>query len=320
MKPVQVGLLIALGVLGGVVVTKWLGSPSEKTTSTAIPATPTPATPEPSQLSSRTQPSEPLPPPPVAEREPRPSSLPSHKASKPTQRAAARAPEHTTPPAPIATTPAPGTPAPATTTPNVSVPETPSANVEKIAPTEPLPPPPQKVTLASGTQLSVRLGESLSSERNHPGDTFSATLVDPLVVDGFVIAERGARLEGRVVESKQAGRVQGLSAISLELTRLTTSDGQRVPISTETFEKAGPSSKGGDAAKIGAAAGIGAAIGAIAGGGKGAAIGAGVGGAAGTGGVLATRGKAAELPTETKIGFRLRNSVTVTEKRSSKSG
>jgi hypothetical protein len=67
-------------------------------------------------------------------------------------------------------------------------------------------------------------------------------------------------------------------------------------------------------AKVGAVTAIGAAIGAIAGGGKGAAIGAATGGAAGTGGVLATRGKSTTLPSETRISFRLRNAVTITER------
>ena len=35
---------------------------------------------------------------------------------------------------------------------------------------------------------------------------FLATLDRPLVVDGFIIAERGSRLEGRVVEAQPAGR------------------------------------------------------------------------------------------------------------------
>ena len=99
------------------------------------------------------------------------------------------------------------------------------------------------------------------------------------------------------------------------VTRLNTSDGQHIPIQTESFQKTGPKSVGEDVAKVGAAAGIGAAIGAIAGGGKGAAIGAAVGGAAGTGGVMATRGKAATIASETKISFRLRDSVTITERR-----
>ena len=156
--------------------------------------------------------------------------------------------------------------------------------------------------------------ESLSSDRAQTGDTFSATLDQPLVVDGFVIAERGARLLGKVTSVEKAGRVKGVAQLTLELTELTTADRQKIPIHTDAFVREGPKSVGSDAAKVGVAAGIGAAIGAIAGGGRGAAIGAGVGGAAGTGGVLATRGKAAVLPVETRLSFRLSAPVTVTEK------
>ncbi|HLZ96479.1 MAG TPA: hypothetical protein VKP66_00950, partial [Steroidobacteraceae bacterium] len=118
----------------------------------------------------------------------------------------------------------------------------------------------------------------------------------------------------KIVQSQRAGRVKGLSDLAIELTQLVTSDGQRVPIATETFLKHGQSSTGEDAAKIGAGAVIGAAIGAIAGGGKGAGIGAAAGGAAGAGDVILTRGKPAVLPAETQINFRLRNSVTITER------
>jgi hypothetical protein len=179
----------------------------------------------------------------------------------------------------------------------------------------PPPPPARRVTLDVGTVLSVRLIESVSSDRNHPGDTFTASLDEPLVVDNMVIAEKGARVEGRIVDTTQAGRVKGLAAIALELTTLVTSDGQRVAISTESFKKDGPDSKKKDAAKVGGGAALGAIIGAIAGGGKGAAIGAGVGGAAGTGAVVGTRGDAAVLASETKLTFHLSNSVTITEKR-----
>jgi hypothetical protein len=178
----------------------------------------------------------------------------------------------------------------------------------------PEPKKPQVVTIPSGTLLTVRLDEALSSERNQDGDTFRATLDSPLVVDGLVIAERGSRVEGRVVETEKGGRVQGLARLAVALTTFTSSDGQKIKIQTESFARNAENSKKSDAAKIGAGAAIGAAIGAIAGGGKGAAIGAGVGGAAGTGGVLATRGKAAEIPVETRMSFRVRDPITITEK------
>ena len=170
------------------------------------------------------------------------------------------------------------------------------------------------VVVPAGTLLSARLGEGLTTERNQVGDTFTATLDQALVVDGFVIAERGARMKGKVVESVPAGRVKGLAQLGVELTELRTADGQQVVLTTEAFHKSGTPSKKEDAAKVGAGAGIGAAIGAIAGGGKGAAIGAVIGGASGAGTVLATRGKEAELPVETRISFKLRDAVNITEK------
>jgi len=91
-----------------------------------------------------------------------------------------------------------------------------------------------------------------------------ATLDEPLVVDGLVIAEKGARADGRVVDLLEAGRVKGLAHLSLELTSLMLSDGQKVELRTARFEKEGPSSKTEDSQKVGIGAAIGAAIGAIA--------------------------------------------------------
>lgn len=213
-------------------------------------------------------------------------------------------------PAPQAQTPPPAAPAPPVEQPVVKTEPEPA-----VAPVPPPPPPPHVVTIAAGTLLPVRLVEGLSTDRNQAGDGFTATLDAPLIVDGFVLAERGSKLEGKVVESDKGGRVQGVSSLVIQLTRLTTSDGQHVAIQTASFHKNGDKSTKEDVAKVGVAAGIGAAIGAIAGGGKGAGIGAAAGGAAGTGGVLVTRGKAAMLPSETRINFKLQTAVTVTERR-----
>jgi hypothetical protein len=202
----------------------------------------------------------------------------------------------------------------------------PAAPIEAEIPPEPQPPPatappedvapappepevraPHTVTIQAGTFLPVRIGETLSAAHNQAGDGFLATLDQPLVVDGFVIAERGSRLEGRVVEAN--------TRLGIELVKLSTADGQHIQIRTQAFSKDPASSAGGDAAKVGAGAALGAAIGAVAGGGKGAAIGAASGGAAGGGVVAATRGKPAILTAETKISFRVEQPVTVTEKR-----
>jgi len=121
----------------------------------------------------------------------------------------------------------------------------------------------------------------------------------PAIVD--CVADRG-------------GKVRGVSGLSVELKSLMTSDGQKVNLQTDSFERHAEASHTQDAAKVGAGAAVGAIIGAIASGGKGAAVGAGVGGGAGAGDVLLTRGKPTTLPSETRISFRLRTPVTITEK------
>ena len=216
--------------------------------------------------------------------------------------------------------PAPVPPVSAPVQPPTPEPAAPPAQVQPVPETPPrveLPPPPPEphsVTIPAGTTLNVRIGETLSTKHNKPGDTFLATLDQPLVADGFVIAERGARVEGRVVETDPGGRVDGVAHLNVELVKLATSDGQHVRIHTGSYTKQANTSHKQDAAKIGAGAAIGAVIGAIAGGGKGAGIGAGVGGAAGAGDVLLTRGKPAEIPVETRVAFRLSDSLTLTER------
>lgn len=202
----------------------------------------------------------------------------------------------------------------------------PQASVPAVAPASEAPRPavagkpappkrePRQVTVPAGTLIPVRLRDALSTERQSVHDPFFATLDAPLIVEGLVIAERGALVRGRIVEATGSGRVKGRAAMVLQLDELTTSDGQKVEIRTDSFRHEAESGVKGDVAKTGVAAGIGAAIGAIAGGGKGAAIGAAIGGAAGAGGAMATRGKPAELPSETRLTFRLSQPVTLTEK------
>lgn len=173
---------------------------------------------------------------------------------------------------------------------------------------------PETVTVPAGTSISVRINSTINSEKNIAGDSFSATLDAPLVVNDIVLAEKGARVEGKVVEVDRSGRVKGTARLSLALTKVQLSDGQKVDLKTDSWERVAESSAKSDAAKVGIGAALGAAIGAIAGGGKGAAVGAASGAGAGTGVVLATRGKAAQIDVETRIPFRLSSALTVTEK------
>ncbi|HLJ44509.1 MAG TPA: hypothetical protein VKU01_00790 [Bryobacteraceae bacterium] len=223
------------------------------------------------------------------------------------------------PPQNVAPAPQPASqPAPVAAPP----PQPPPAPIEaKIEPPpqpkelEPPPPVAPTVTIAAGTALSVRVGETLSTQRSKQGDRFMATLEQPLVVDGFVIAERGARCLGRVMQSDPGGKVKGTAELQVDLFQVTLSDGQHVRIRTAPYQKQADASHGTDAAKVGGGAALGAIIGALAGGGKGAGIGAAAGGAAGAGDVMLTRGKPAVIPVETRLSFRLQDPVTVTEQK-----
>jgi hypothetical protein len=74
---------------------------------------------------------------------------------------------------------------------------------------------PPQVTIKPGTFVTVRTSQPLSSDRNQEGDVFSATLTQPVVVDGVVVAQRGQTVMGRVAEAKKAGRAAGVSHYNL---------------------------------------------------------------------------------------------------------
>jgi hypothetical protein len=61
---------------------------------------------------------------------------------------------------------------------------------------------PSSRKIPEGTTIRVRLQSPLSSASAHAGDTFTATLDEPLVVDGQTLVPRGAAADGRVLEAK----------------------------------------------------------------------------------------------------------------------
>ena len=174
---------------------------------------------------------------------------------------------------------------------------------------------PTQLTLKPGAFVSVRVNQFLSSDRNQAGDGFTATLDQPIVVDGVVVAERGQTVGGRVVEAKKAGMVKGVSRLAVQLTTLTLADGQPAPIQTQLTGRNGPTSNGRDAAAVATTTGIGSIIGAGVSNpwnvGTGAALGAGIGAAAGIVGVLLTRGEPTVIPPETLLTFQLTAPLTI---------
>jgi hypothetical protein len=190
----------------------------------------------------------------------------------------------------------------------------PAAQDQQAPPNQPAEqsqPLPSTLTIPSGTILMVRINDFLSSDKNQIGDSFTATLDRPIIVNGWVVARRGQVLTGTVKEAKKAGRVKGVSQLGIELTDLTVVDGRQLPILTDLSKGSAGTSHGQDAATIGTTTGIGALIGAAADWGTGAAIGAGAGAVAGIGAVLLTRGHPTILEPETQLSFRLVDPVKV---------
>jgi hypothetical protein len=181
-------------------------------------------------------------------------------------------------------------------------------DTRRITPARPVP---DTLTLPKSTVINIRTNEPLSSDHSKKGDHFTATLQQPLVVNGFVIARRGQTIEGEVEGAQKAGRVKGVSQLALRLTDVALVDGQSIPIDTELWQGTGGTSHGADAATIATTTGVGAAIGAAANLGTGAAVGAGAGLLAGIGAVLLTRGRPTIIPPETELTFRLTEPVTI---------
>jgi hypothetical protein len=170
---------------------------------------------------------------------------------------------------------------------------------------------PEALTLPAGTVIQVRTSDWLSSDKNHKGDQFIATLAQPIIADGFVVMRRGQTVIGQVSDAQKAGRVKGVSKLQLDLSQLTLVDGQLLTVQTSLLNASAGTSNGRDAAAVGLTTGGGAAIGAAAAGGSGAAIGAGAGFVAGIAGVLLTRGKPTIIPPEDVLTFRLETPVTI---------
>ena len=65
---------------------------------------------------------------------------------------------------------------------------------------------PSATKLPEGTPIPIRLQSALSSASSHAGDTFSAILDEPIVIDGETLIAGGTPATGRVLEAKASGR------------------------------------------------------------------------------------------------------------------
>lgn len=172
---------------------------------------------------------------------------------------------------------------------------------------------PTTTIVPSGSELRVRLNNTLSSKEARVGDRFTATVVNPSKYED-------AKVSGHIRSIRQSGRVQGRTTMTLSFDTIRLTDSRSGPFRAEVLRIYDPDSgervdeegrvqsgsRGNQTLKrsgIGAAAG--AVIGGIAGGGKGAAIGTIVGGAAGAGSIAVNGSKELKIERGTEMLIRV---------------
>ncbi|MGH9773244.1 MAG: hypothetical protein ACRD4Q_16365 [Candidatus Acidiferrales bacterium] len=229
--------------------------------------------------------------------------------------ASANAPQQASAPAPPpdqaggATAAPSATPGPST---NGAPAATPAPVTPQSAQNTPPPQPPPNLVIPRGTHISVTTHRALGSKISEAGETFTATVARPIVVNGQTAIPRGARATGTVVEAKSLGRFKGEAHLELQLEAVRVNGGM-YRIRSNGLERVEQGKGKRSAGFIGGGAGLGAIIGGIAGGGKGALIGGLVGGGAGTAGAGLTGKKDIYIPAETTLTFRLTRAVSVSQ-------
>jgi len=179
---------------------------------------------------------------------------------------------------------------------------------EQSAPLPPPPPPP--IVVPAGTVLTVRTSQALSSKDSQTGQTFLASLAQPVSVKGKAALPAGLTVSGTVVNAKTKGKIKGEGQLDLALTSVSVGN-HTYQIQTAVLSSTVKGKGKRTAATTGGGAAGGALIGGIAGGGKGAAIGAAVGAGAGFIGGAVTGNKQIEIPAESALTFTLSQPLTL---------
>jgi hypothetical protein len=160
------------------------------------------------------------------------------------------------------------------------------------------------LVIPADTSITIRMIESVDSQTARLGQTFRASIDEPVFVNGQEAIPRGADVWTKLVEQKDSGKFEGRAVLTLALDSITV-NGRPIDV-TSTDVRTESGSRGERTAKVvGGTAVLGAIIGGIAGGGKGAAIGAGSGAAIGGGAQVLTNGQQVKIPSETRLTFRL---------------
>ncbi len=163
---------------------------------------------------------------------------------------------------------------------------------------------PLGITLPADTRITVRMIDAVNSQTARRGQTFRASLDEPVVVGDRQVIPRGADVVTKLVEEQQSGKFEGRAVLTMALVSINV-EGRMVDVTTTDVRTESASRGNRTAGVVGGGAAVGAIIGALAGGGKGAAIGAASGGALGGATEILTSGQQVRIPSETRLSFRL---------------
>ena len=168
-------------------------------------------------------------------------------------------------------------------------------------------PPPRTQTASSpyeipaGTELDVRLQNSLNSGTVQVEDRFEATTLVDLNVNGRVQIPAGSVMRGVITAVEPATRTNRTAKMTVSFDQVTV-NGRAYPMRGTVTEAIQGEGIRGEATRAGAGAAVGGIIGAVLGGAKGAVLGVLIGGG---GTIAATEGKEVELPQGSVLRVRI---------------
>jgi len=94
-------------------------------------------------------------------------------------------------------------------------------------------------TAPAGTTMAVTNTTSLSSQTSHTGDPVTFTLGSDVSSGGSLILPAGSQIQGEVVSSVPAGRLEHGGQLQLRFTRALTPDGRSFPLSARLITQDG---------------------------------------------------------------------------------
>jgi len=169
------------------------------------------------------------------------------------------------------------------------------------------------ITVPGDTSIHVTLNQAVSSDQSRPGDRFTATVSQPIILGDKTVVPEGAEVEGIVVDARRSGRLKGRAHLDLALESVNV-NGTDYKIRTGSAVRVGGKHRNRNLALIAGGGGGGALIGGLAAGGKGALIGGPIGAGAGTAVAFFTGRKDIHLRAETPLSFKLAEPVTINTK------